>query len=74
MSETNNNKFDTLKTLSVGVVGTFSALTLERYSLIASAAAATLTALYMLFKCIDWLITVKGRTRNKSKTSNSTDE
>lgn len=50
-------KREAMKTTAIGVIGTGLSLTLEQYSQIASASAATLTALYMLFKCIDWVRT-----------------
>lgn len=49
-------KYDTMKTLLIGAAGTTLSISLEQYSAIASAGAATLTSVYMLFKCIDWMI------------------
>ena len=62
----------TMRTTLVGVIGTGASFTLERYSLIMSAAAATLTALYMLFKCIDWFRPSKQNdTKNDTKNENT---
>ncbi len=46
---------DAMKTTIVGVGGTMLSMTLERYSLIASAVAATGTAVYMILKCVEIL-------------------
>lgn len=56
-----------MRTTTVGVIGTVTALTLERYSLMASAVAASATALYMTFKCIDWIIEKRYGKRSKTK-------
>lgn len=45
-----------MKTTTVGIIGTVTSFTLESYSQMASAVAATITALYMAFKCIDWVV------------------
>tara|TARA_R110000868_G_scaffold341505_2_gene602367 strand:+ start:943 stop:1155 length:213 start_codon:yes stop_codon:yes gene_type:complete len=50
------NKHDAMRTLGFGVVGVTASFTLERYSQWMGAISITLTALYMLFKCIDWMI------------------
>ena len=47
------DQHDAMRTTIVGVGGTILSMTLERYSLIASAVAATGTALYMILKCIE---------------------
>lgn len=57
-----SSRNDTMKTTLVGIVGTATSITLERYNLMAAAAAATLTALYMLFKCLDWIINKRKKT------------
>jgi len=44
-----------MKNITVGLLGTGAAITLKQWSDAASAAAATLTAIYMAFKCFDWL-------------------
>lgn len=49
-------KSESVRTIFVGVVGTTLSFTLERYSLFASAAAATFTAAFMALKCLDWII------------------
>lgn len=45
-----------MRTLAVGAIGVGTSFTLERYSQWMGAISITLTALYMLFKCIDWMI------------------
>ena len=57
-------KQDTMRTLALGAVGIGTSFTLEKYSQWRGAVSITLTALYMLFKCIDWLI-VKRVARHK---------
>lgn len=46
---------DGMRTTVVGVLGTVTSLTLKDFSQLAAAISATLTALYMLFKCYDWV-------------------
>jgi 4-hydroxybenzoate polyprenyltransferase len=50
------HKQDAMRTLVVGAVGVGASFTLEKYSQWMGAISITLTALYMLFKYIDWLI------------------
>ena len=45
-----------MRTLALGAIGIGTSFTLERYSEWMGAISITLTAIYMLFKCIDWLI------------------
>jgi hypothetical protein len=47
---------ETLKTTTIGVIGTGISITLKSFSEWASALAAALTALYMGMKCLDWLL------------------
>lgn len=56
-----------MRTTTVGLIGTGLSISLEQYSRIASAMAATLTAFYMLFKCVDWIIEKRHGKRSKTK-------
>lgn len=44
-----------MKTTTVGMIGTGATLTLAQYNERIAAIAGTLTALYMLMKCGDWI-------------------
>ena len=60
-------KHDTMKTLSLGTIGTLATITLSQYNLIVAAIAGTATALFAVFKCIDWIqLRIENR-RNKHK-------
>ena len=65
--KSSNDTMRTMRTTLVGVIGTGASFTLERYSLIMAAASATLTALYMLFKCFDWFRLYKKNTKTNEK-------